>query len=459
MSLPKPVGESKSGATRLSDLKSRKVQLDEPVPSGSSSKFFQPSTNRTSVARKTESIHVDLVFDDDTMQNQVNKDQALFPDQADTTTSDAAESAGTSIPPSPVCSTILSSPGKAQSQRADSPLSSPESSVGRVNRQRSPGGFTSPLEPNLDFFEADQQISFSCGMYVDAAAANRPPTPSPSDDAKDSLVIAPQTPEFRTAEALADGEHAQCETQHESMNEIDLTRFYPKEGLVTSPMEVISDIETDVEETQRETPKAVFRREKQEEQNVKAVAAAWKAKYTFGGLVSDKATVSLYRGTLTDRCYFSVFQSRASSWTPRNGSLKRKLTDEKENITPVPSRLVTSTEMRSAPQISREALTFQNASSGFGRTPRNRQESESGKRKIDLIAVADTPAMKKTRSSADVRTPAQSRALADRTNIDQPQQDRVLAPQSQISSPLAHSHSSPSVLSGSQKLLSFRYRG
>lgn len=103
-------------------------------------------------------------------------------------------------------------------------------------------------------------------------------------------------------------------------------------------------------------------------------------------------------------------------------------------------------------------MSFHNASHGFGRTPRNRLDSESNKRKMDVQAFDETPATKKTRGSADVRPAVQGRALTDRTNVDQPE-ERVLAPQSQNSSPLKHSHSSPSVLSGSQKLLSFRYKG
>lgn len=285
MPLPKPVGESKSGATRLSELRSRKGLPEESAPSGSSSKFFQSSTRRTMVARKTESICVDLVLDDDTPEDSAIQDQAMSLDQVEAPASDVAESAGTSMPPSPACSTIFSSPVKAKSDCADSPLSSPDSSTGRGERQRSTGVFTSPFEPNLDIFEADQQLSHSHAMYRDPLGTDHPPTPSPSDDAKDRVVIAPQTPEVYTAPHQGERTPTRCETKQEPKDEIDLSRFYSKEDMVTSPIEVISDIETDVEETQRETAEEVSRREKQEEKNVKAVAAGWKAKYTFGGLV------------------------------------------------------------------------------------------------------------------------------------------------------------------------------
>jgi hypothetical protein len=143
--------------------------------------------------------------------------------------------------------------------------------------------------------------------------------------------------------------------------------------------------------------------------------------------------------------------------TPRNISARRQPTADKENITPCPPRLDESTRTRSAPKISREALAFTNASSGYGRTARPRQEPASGKRKLEMRETAETPVLKKTRSSADVPT-VTPQPLRETTNLERPQ-DRVLAPQSQMSSPLTHSHSSPSVLTGSQKLLSFRYKG
>lgn len=288
--LPKPVGESKSGVTRLSELRSRKSLPEESASSGSSSKFFQSSTRRTVVARKTESICVDLVFDDDTPEEPAIKDRTISLDQVDTPASDTAESAGSSMPPSPVCSTIFSSPVKVKSERADSPLSSPESSTGQGERQRSTGVFTSPLEPNLDIFEVDEQLPHPHAVYRNPSGTEHPPTPSPSDDAKDKAVIAPQTPEVYTASQQRERTPPHCETKQRPQDEIDLSRFYPKEDMITSPVEVISDIETDVEETQRETAEEVFRREKQEEKNVKAVAAGWKAKYTFGGIVGHTTT-------------------------------------------------------------------------------------------------------------------------------------------------------------------------
>lgn len=143
--------------------------------------------------------------------------------------------------------------------------------------------------------------------------------------------------------------------------------------------------------------------------------------------------------------------------TPRQISARRQPTADKENITPCPPRPDGLTRTRSAPKISKEALAFANASSGYGRNARPRQEPVSGKRKLETKDTSETPVMKKTRSAADVLI-NEPRALVDSTNLDRPR-DRVLAPRSQASSPLAHTHSSPSVLSGSQKLLSFRYKG
>lgn len=132
--------------------------------------------------------------------------------------------------------------------------------------------------------------------------------------------------------------------------------------------------------------------------------------------------------------------------------VKRKSTDEKENVTPQDT-----VRSRSAPRVNREALAFQSAGSGFGRSSKIRMESGSGKRKLEFQTM-ETPVMKKTRSSTDVRTHTKGRVLTDKTNVVVDDGDIVLAPPSQSSSPLKHSHSSPSVLSGSQKLLAFRYR-
>lgn len=284
--LPKPVGESKSGATRLSELRSRKVQSEECTSGASSSKFFQSKSRRTAVARKTESIVVDLVLEDEPPEKNVHERQASSQDETGTTTSDLAASVSISMPPSPVCSTIFSSPMKAKSERADSPLSSPESSNGHDGRQRSTAGFTSPSEENLDIFEGDQQVRHPPAIYRDAEGTDHPPTPSPSNDANGSGVIAPHTPDVGALSQQEERTPTQHEAEQKLKKEIDLSRFYPKDDMVTSPIEVVSDIETDVEETQRETMEEISRRAEQEEKKIKAVAAGWKAKYTFGGIVS-----------------------------------------------------------------------------------------------------------------------------------------------------------------------------
>lgn len=236
---------------------------------------------------------MDLVLEDEVPEIRGEEGQTLSQDR-DTPPSEIAESVGISMPPSPVCSTIFSSPVKAKSERADSPLSSPESSNGQIDRKHSTAGFTSPFEPKSDIFEVDQQLPHSHALYKDASSNEHPPTPSPSDDAKNSAVIAPQTPEVGGSSQQGERTPTRHETKRDPKDEIDLRRFYPKDDIVTSPIAVLSDIETDVEETRRETAEEISTRAKQEEKKIKAVAAGWKAKYTFGGIVSHKVLSSIY---------------------------------------------------------------------------------------------------------------------------------------------------------------------
>ncbi|KAJ9111128.1 hypothetical protein QFC19_001327 [Naganishia cerealis] len=422
--LPKLVGESKSGLTRLSELKSRK---SEPLPSGSTSKFFQSQSRRT-LPPKSESIVVDLVFDGETDPAQLDQPMQDLSD-SDVNMPEDHEEPLTSMPPSPVCSTHLSSPIKAESVREESPLSSPESLKSHDNEHRSTYCLTSPFDPAGDDFGGNNPDSVLISAFASAVGPNHPPTPSPSDDAKenDIVTLTRQPPIMPDSTDVDLGTN---NVKQERRCEIDFTRFYQNEGMASSPIAVESDIETEVEETQQETAK----QEEREHESIRAVAAGWKAKFTFGGM------------------------NRSGSLTPRNNMLKRKTTDDKENLAVPTPRQQDSVRSRSAPKVNREALAFHSAGSGFGRPSRSRQEPGSGKRKLDFQTM-ETPVMKRTRSSTDVAPQAKGRVLADKTNADLGEGDFVLAPPSQSSSPLKHSQSSPSVLSGSQKLLTFRYRG
>ncbi|KAJ9093432.1 hypothetical protein QFC21_006463 [Naganishia friedmannii] len=420
VALPKLVGESKSGVIRLSELKTRKSE--PPSASGNTSKFFQPQSRRT-MPTKSESIIVDLVFDDEPPSVAHNNEDA--PDLSDpgVATPRDLEGPSTSMPPSPVCSTFLSSPIKAESAREESPLSSPENLPSHSLDQRSTHCLTSPFDPATDDFGVDNKTSGPISGFGTGVGPTHPPTPSPSDDAKDNdnVVSTEQRP---TMPELGEEEQRPSGVKQEQRREIDFTPFYQTEGMESSPIAVESDIETEVEETQQD----FIKEQQREQESVKAVAAGWKAKFTFGGM------------------------NRPGSLTPRNSMLKRKSTDEKENVTPQDPSW-----SRSAPRVNREVLAFQSAGSGFGRSSKSRPESGSGKRKLDFHSK-ETPVMKKTRSSTDVRIQTSKRVFTDKTNVDVDNGDIVLAPPSESSSPLKHSHSSPSVLSGSQKLLAFRYR-
>lgn len=273
VTLPKPVGDTVSGTTRLSELRSRRNQPEQPVASGSASKFFQPKSRRSTVAQKAESVHVDLVLDDESPLNQENEDEGILDAQPSVIGSPATGSTGMSVPPSPFCSTIFSSPVKAESERAGSLVSSPGGSDDQGDDKRSIGGFTSPFGKNQDDFDR---------LEV------QPPTPSPSlpEEARNLAIIAPQTPQTLETPQDAEGEQRSTEVKQEPKVEIDLSHFYAKEELVASPISLLSDLESDVEDTQRETAEQVKAREERQKQEVKAVAAGWKAKYTFAGAVS-----------------------------------------------------------------------------------------------------------------------------------------------------------------------------
>lgn len=286
VTLPKPVGDSISGTTRLSELKSRRKQPEQPVASGSASKFF--TTKRSTVPQKAESILVDLVFDDELPLGQENQHGV----ELDAKPDESTNSPNISVPPSPVCSTIFSSPVKTGSECAGSPVSSPES--GHNDGDGSIGGFTSPFERNQDDFERLQV---------------QPPTPSPSplDQVKDKAVIAPQTPESLTPPNDIGGEERRL--KQESNVEIDLAHFYAKEDSIASPISLISDVESDVEETQRETAEQAQAKEERQKQEVRAVAAGWKAKYTFGGMVNWRTLWDHAKKRCTDLVLFCLIRA------------------------------------------------------------------------------------------------------------------------------------------------------
>jgi hypothetical protein len=219
-----------------------------------------------------------LVLDDELPLNQENEDEGILDAQPSVNGSPARGSAGISAPPSPVCSTIFSSPVKVTSERAGSAVSSPGGSDDQGNDKRSIGGFTSPFDKNQDDFDR---------LEV------QPPTPSPSppEGSRNLAIIAPQTPQTLPAPHVAEGEQRKTEIKQESKVEIDLSHFYAKEELVTSPISLLSDLESDVEDTQQETAEQATAREERQKQEVKAVAAGWKAKYTFAGTVSSPCSV------------------------------------------------------------------------------------------------------------------------------------------------------------------------
>lgn len=282
VNLPKPVGDSMSGPTRLSELKSREKQPNQPVASGSASKFFQPSTTRSTRVPKAESVLVDLVFEDESPVDRDSQSAAGSDGRPSAEGSHSAGPADISVPPSPVCSTIFSSPVKPGSECDGSPVSSPESFGGHSDEKRSVDGFTSPFDRNQDDF---------------ARARVRLPTPSPSPaaEAKDKAVIAPQTPITPTPPYDNEEHRTDGEIKQESRTEIDLSHFYARDNLVASPISLLSDVESEVEETQQETAEQARVREEQQQQEVKAVAAGWKAKYTFGGMASGEIWVQTVR--------------------------------------------------------------------------------------------------------------------------------------------------------------------
>ncbi|KAJ9120915.1 hypothetical protein QFC22_002850, partial [Naganishia vaughanmartiniae] len=276
VSLPKLVGESKSGVTRLSELKSRKTETS--LSSGSTSKFFHPQSMRTTAA-KSESIIVDLVFDDEPPDDAQNVDDA--PDLSDpgVATPEAHERALTSMPPSPVCSTYLSSPVKAESAREESPLSSPENLPSHTHEQRSTHCLTSPFDPATDGFDANSKNAGPISGFANAVGPTHPPTPSPSDDGKSNDNVIPTAPSPALSES-GEEEQEPSKVKQEQRREIDFTPFFQTEGMESSPIAVESDIETEVEETQQD----LITEQQREQESVKAVAAGWKAKFTFGGM-------------------------------------------------------------------------------------------------------------------------------------------------------------------------------
>lgn len=278
MSLPKLVGESKSGVTRLSELKSRRS--DPPLASGSTSKFFQPQSSRT-VAAKSESIIVDLVFDDEPPDVAQNSDDAPELSDPGVLTPEEPEATCTSMPPSPVCSTYLSSPIKAESAREESPLSSPENLPSQSHEQRSTYCLTSPFDPAADDFDKNSENVGLISGFASAVGPTHPPTPSPSDDAKDN-DHAVSTEQCPMKLELGEEEQGPSGVKQEQRKEIDFTRFFQTEGMESSPIAVESDIETEVEETQQD----LIEEQQREQESIKAVAAGWKAKFTFGGMVS-----------------------------------------------------------------------------------------------------------------------------------------------------------------------------
>lgn len=276
--LPKLVGESKSAMTRLSDLKSRRTE--PPLASGSTSKFFQPESKRT-IAAESESIIVDLVFDDEPPPDALKDEDTLNLSDPGVASPEERVTSLPSMPPSPICSTYLSSPVKGESVREESPLSSPENLPSQSHEQRSTYCLTSPFDPAADDFDIDITNARPISGFGSVVGPTHPPTPSPSDDAKDidNGVSSEQEQPSRKMEKSNSGE---SKAKQESRREIDFKPFFETEGMESSPIAVESDIETEVEETQQD----LIKEQRREQESVKAVAAGWKAKYTFGGMVS-----------------------------------------------------------------------------------------------------------------------------------------------------------------------------